>query len=196
MAPCRRGWRERLLWNFPDAGTVRLVGSGQFQGSVLVGEPGSMTTVTLPGVNGRLFTVGSLTHSSAGGGGQEIHAYPFNGDLPGCDDATPTPTEPTPTEPTLTEPTPTEPTPTGPTPTEPTPTEPTPTDSTPATSTGGSTGGSYGGSTDGGGELPDTGADVSADELILLGAISAALVAAGTGIVLVTRRRRATEDMR
>ncbi len=79
-------YREWLLWNFPNATSVDLAGSGQFQGSVLVGEQSSTTTVKLPGVNGRMFTTGSLTHTSAatGGGSQEFHAYPFNGDLPDC----------------------------------------------------------------------------------------------------------------
>ncbi|MCX2179952.1 choice-of-anchor A family protein [Streptomyces sp. SKN60] len=83
-------YRERLLWNIPDAATVNLAGTGQFQGSVLVGEQKSTTTVTLPGVNGRFFTTGSLTHTSSasGGGGQEFHAYPFNGELPDCGDST------------------------------------------------------------------------------------------------------------
>lgn len=78
------GYRTRLLWNFPDATAVQLVGSGQFQGSVLVGEQASRTTVTLPGTNGRFFTTGELVHTSTAGGGQEFHAYPFNGDLPDC----------------------------------------------------------------------------------------------------------------
>ncbi|MFG3489904.1 choice-of-anchor A family protein [Streptomyces sp. NPDC047972] len=80
-------YRERLLWNFPDATSVNLAGTGQFQGSFLIGNQTSSTTVTLPGINGRFFTTGSLTHTSAatGGGGQEFHAYPFNGDLPNCD---------------------------------------------------------------------------------------------------------------
>lgn len=43
-----------------------------------------MTTVTLPGMNGRFFTTGSLTHTSAQTG-VEFHAYPFDGDLPDCD---------------------------------------------------------------------------------------------------------------
>ncbi|MFE6229211.1 choice-of-anchor A family protein, partial [Streptomyces sp. NPDC057854] len=142
------GLRDRLLWNFPDATRVKFEGTAQFAGSVLIGNPASTATITMPGMNGRFFTTGNLTHASepGGGGGQEIHNYPFNGDLPACDednptsptptsptpttptptDTTPTPTEPTPTEPTPTEPTPTEPTPTEPTPTEPTPTEPTP----------------------------------------------------------------------
>ncbi|MFD9422805.1 choice-of-anchor A family protein, partial [Streptomyces sp. NPDC060054] len=78
--------RPRLLWNFPDATTVNLAGTGQFQGSVLIGNPASEATITLPGVNGRFFTTGSLTHTSSasGGGGQEFHAYPFDGDLPDC----------------------------------------------------------------------------------------------------------------
>ncbi|MFD3541294.1 choice-of-anchor A family protein [Streptomyces sp. NPDC058662] len=79
-------YRDRLLWNFPDARTADLAGTGQFQGSFLMGQPSSETTVTLPGINGRFFTTGSVTHTSAasGGGGQEFHAYPFNGDLPEC----------------------------------------------------------------------------------------------------------------
>lgn len=79
-------YRDRLLWNFPDATTVDLRGTGQFQGSVLVGDQSSMTTASVTGINGRFFTTGSLTHTSesSGGGGQEFHAYPFNGDLPAC----------------------------------------------------------------------------------------------------------------
>ncbi|MFW6695458.1 choice-of-anchor A family protein [Streptomyces sp. MAR4 CNX-425] len=78
--------RERLLWNFPDAADVSFEGTGQFQGSVLVGNQASTTAVSIPGMNGRFFTTGSLTHTSAptGGGGQEFHAYPFEGDLPEC----------------------------------------------------------------------------------------------------------------
>ncbi|MFD5618799.1 choice-of-anchor A family protein [Streptomyces yangpuensis] len=79
-------YRDRLLWNFPDATTVRLTGGGQFQGSFLMGQQSSETTITLPGINGRFFTTGSVTHGSetVGGGGQEFHAYPFDGDLPDC----------------------------------------------------------------------------------------------------------------
>ncbi|MGW7348618.1 SpaA isopeptide-forming pilin-related protein [Streptomyces sp. NPDC054854] len=85
-SPDLNTYRERLLWNFPDATTVNLTGSGQFQGSFLIGNQVSETTVTLPGINGRFFTTGSVTHGSetVGGGGQEFHAYPFTGDLPDC----------------------------------------------------------------------------------------------------------------
>ncbi|KAG0030118.1 hypothetical protein BGZ81_003035 [Podila clonocystis] len=76
--------RDRLMWNFPDATSVSLGGSGQFSGSVLVGQASSMATVSLSGMNGRFFTAGSLTHTSITSGDQEIHAYPFNGDLPTC----------------------------------------------------------------------------------------------------------------
>ncbi|WP_225995111.1 choice-of-anchor A family protein [Streptomyces arboris] len=133
------GLRERLLWNFPDATDLTLTGPAQFQGSVLVGQPASTTTLTMSGTNGRFYTAGSLTHTSSGpSGGQEIHAYPFDGDLPTCGpdpSPTPTPTDPTPTPtPTPTDPTPT-PTPTDPTPTPtdptPTPTDPTPTPTDP-----------------------------------------------------------------
>ncbi|MFD8753274.1 choice-of-anchor A family protein, partial [Kitasatospora sp. NPDC059577] len=84
--------RERLLWNFPTATSVTLTGSGQFQGSVLVGNPASSTTVNLPGTAGRFFTTGSLLHNSGSGmTGTEFHAYPFNGNLPDCGNA-PAPT--------------------------------------------------------------------------------------------------------
>ncbi|WP_372411498.1 choice-of-anchor A family protein [Streptomyces luteireticuli] len=88
--------RERLLWNIPDATQVELKGTGQFQGSFLIGTPSSGTTVSLPGINGRFFTTGSLTHTSAatGGGGQEFHNYPFNGDLPDCGTTPPPPPPP------------------------------------------------------------------------------------------------------
>ncbi|MFJ5549478.1 choice-of-anchor A family protein [Streptomyces sp. NPDC093225] len=78
-------YRDRLLWNFPDATTVNLTGTGQFQGSVLIGQGSSQATVSLPGMNGRFFTAGGLTHTSATSG-VEFHAYPFNGDLPACGD--------------------------------------------------------------------------------------------------------------
>ncbi|WP_055601464.1 choice-of-anchor A family protein, partial [Streptomyces aureus] len=88
------GLRERVLWNFPDATTVKFEGTAQFAGSVLIGNQAGTTTITMPGMNGRFFTTGNLTHASetTGGGGQEIHAYPFNGDLPSCAGGTPTPT--------------------------------------------------------------------------------------------------------
>ncbi|MFE3171321.1 choice-of-anchor A family protein [Amycolatopsis sp. NPDC059090] len=93
--------REKLLWNFPDASKVKIAGQAQFQGSVLVGNPSSDTTVTASGTNGRFFTAGNLLHTSEGAaGGQEFHAYPFNGDLPDC--AAPTTTPTTPTTPTST----------------------------------------------------------------------------------------------
>ncbi|MFC8124038.1 choice-of-anchor A family protein [Streptomyces sp. NPDC057302] len=78
--------RERLLWNFPDATDVEIKGTGQFQGSVLIGQDASDTTVSVPGINGRFYTAGSVTHTSSasGGGGQEFHNYPFVGDLPEC----------------------------------------------------------------------------------------------------------------
>ncbi|MFJ4271558.1 choice-of-anchor A family protein [Streptomyces coelicoflavus] len=83
-------YRERLLWNFPDATTANFVGTGQFQGSVLVGPQNSMSTVSLPGINGRFFSGGSITHTSEQSG-VEFHAYPFDGDLPDCGDEPPGP---------------------------------------------------------------------------------------------------------
>ncbi|MEU8538551.1 choice-of-anchor A family protein [Streptomyces sp. NPDC048717] len=134
------GLRERVLWNFPDAMEVTFEGGAQFAGSVLIGNPASTARVTMPGMDGRFYTSGSLLHTSQpGGGGQELHAYPFEGDLPSCAEEpvpTPTPTMPTVT-PTVPTPTPTMPTvtPTVPTPTPTmptvTPTVPTPTPTMP-----------------------------------------------------------------
>ncbi|MGP3772378.1 choice-of-anchor A family protein [Streptomyces sp. SDT5-1] len=214
--------RDRLLWNFPDASGVELAGGTQFSGSVLVGNPASTTTLTMSGVNGRFYTAGSLTHTSAagGGGGQELHAYPFDGDLPTCDESptpTPTPTHltptPTPTQTTATPtPTPTIPTPTptrttpapspsettpspGPSETTPTPT-PSPSDSTPAPSTGG---GDNGGGTGGGGDAGGYGgggghlADTGTSPgAVVIGGIAALTAALGSAAVWAARRRRVT----
>ncbi|MGW4894441.1 choice-of-anchor A family protein [Kitasatospora sp. NPDC004240] len=75
--------RPRLLWNFPTATTARILGGAQFQGSVLAGNAAGTTTVAVPGLNGRVHLAGSLIHT--GGGGYEIHNYPFDGELPECE---------------------------------------------------------------------------------------------------------------
>ncbi|MFD0344284.1 choice-of-anchor A family protein [Streptomyces sp. NPDC127117] len=191
------GLREHLLWNFPDATEIGLHGTGQFQGSVLIGQQSSTATLDMSGTNGRFYTAGSLTHTSAGqSGGQELHAYPFDGDLPTCgEEPTPTPT-PTPTDtptPTPTDtptPTPTDtPTPT-PTPTDtptPTPTHtptPTPTHSPGPKPTPTHT---WPDKPHPGGELPHTG--VRGGEWIL-GGIAATLFVAGSAATLMARRAR------
>jgi len=117
----------KLLWNFPTVTNPTITGSAQFMGSVMVGNTASTTTISEPGMNGRVYLAGNLLHT--GSGGYEIHAYPFNGDMPDCA-ATPTPTPTTTTATPTPTPTPTTPTPTPTTPT-PTPTTPTPTPTTP-----------------------------------------------------------------
>ncbi|MFJ4968499.1 choice-of-anchor A family protein [Streptomyces sp. NPDC088755] len=195
------GLGRRLLWNFPDATDLTLSGPAQFQGSVLVGRPTSTTRLSMSGTNGRFYTAGSLTHTSFGAsGGQELHAYPFDGDLPACAlDPTPTPTEPTPapTEPT---PTPTGPTPTPtypspaptdatPAPTEPTPdpTEPTPAPTEPTPDPTDTPTWRPSPSPSHPDELPDTG---SRGGEWITGSIAAALVAAGGAVLVATRRAR------
>ena len=109
----------RLLWNFPTATSPSIIGSAQFAGSVMAGNPASTTTIAPPGFNGRVYLAGNLLQQ--GTGGFEIHNYPFDGDLPDCTTPTPTATETTTTAtPTATETT-TTPTPTSTT-TTPTPT--------------------------------------------------------------------------
>lgn len=75
----------RLVWNFPVASAAGIRGSGQIPGSILVGPAASTTTITVPGTNGRVLLAGDLVHGG-GGGGEELHSYPFNGTLPPCDD--------------------------------------------------------------------------------------------------------------
>ncbi|MEU6859702.1 choice-of-anchor A family protein [Glycomyces sp. NPDC046736] len=120
-------FRDRTMWNFPDATEVNLRGTTQFNGSVLTGEQSSTTELTMSGTNGRMFLTGNLIHgnSSLPGSGQEMHNYPFNGDLPECEDVDPTSDEPTSDEPTTDEPTTDEPTTDEPTTDEPTTDEPT-----------------------------------------------------------------------
>lgn len=181
------GLRERLMWNFPDATAVGLKGTGQFQGSVLLGQRASTTTLAMSGTNGRFYTAGSLTHTSEGeSGGQELHAYPFDGDLPGCDEPSPTPTptdSPTPTPTDSPTPTPTDtptPTPTdtpGPSPSQTTPgPEPTPAPTH-----------SWPHRPHPGGELPDTG---SRGGEWVIGGIAAALLVAGSAATVLARRTR------
>lgn len=180
------GLRENLLWNFPDATDIGLRGTGQFQGSVLIGQQSSQTLLDVSGTNGRFYSAGSLTHTSAGeSGGQEMHAYPFDGDLPDCDaepSPSPTPTDsPTPTPTDSPTPSPTDtpsPTPTdtpGPSPSETTPgPRPTATHSWPHRPHPG-------------GELPNTG---SRGGEWVIGGIAAALLVAGSAATVMARRTR------
>ncbi|MEV6979103.1 choice-of-anchor A family protein [Kitasatospora sp. NPDC093806] len=126
--------RSKLMWNFPASTSPQILGSAQFQGSVMAGNPASTTTIAMPGMNGRVYLAGNLIQT--GNGGYELHSYPFDGDLPECEvTPSPTPTSPTasPTEPsptaTTTSATPTSPTPTttSAAPTSATPTTPAPT---------------------------------------------------------------------
>ncbi|MFC1429683.1 choice-of-anchor A family protein [Streptacidiphilus sp. N1-3] len=186
----------RLMWNFPTASTGRITGSAQFAGSILAGDPASTINVSVPGVNGRVYAAGNLTHEGAGG--NELHAYPFNGELPVCSTSTPTPTPtattttttPTPTA-TTTTPTPT-PTTESPTPT-PTTATPTPTSTTSSATPSESTSStpasaSASPSANGNGHLPDTGSPAW-----LFGSIAAILIALGallfTAVSRQTKRR-------
>jgi choice-of-anchor A domain-containing protein len=76
------GLRPTLLWNFPTATSATIAGSAQFQGSVLAGNPSGTTTISQPGVDGRVYLAGNLVHT--GTAGTEIHSYPFTGTLPDC----------------------------------------------------------------------------------------------------------------
>ncbi|MFB9310893.1 choice-of-anchor A domain-containing protein [Agromyces hippuratus] len=64
---------SRILWNFPAASSVALLGSSQFMGSVLA--PNASIEVTAS-TNGRMHVGGDLTYS---GVGNEHHNYPWSG---------------------------------------------------------------------------------------------------------------------
>ena len=76
------GLRPKLMWNFPTASTALITGGAQFQGSILAGNPAGVTTLSSPGMNGRVYLAGGLVQEGAGG--YELHAYDFTGDLPLC----------------------------------------------------------------------------------------------------------------
>ncbi|MFF1906808.1 choice-of-anchor A family protein [Kitasatospora sp. NPDC058218] len=206
--------RSRLMWNFPTSTNAQILGSAQFQGSVMAGNAGGTTTIAQPGMNGRVYLAGNLIQT--GNGGYEIHSYPFDGDLPDCAvTPSPTPTSPSPTSPS---PSPTSPSPTSPSPTptspSPTPTSPTPSPTSPSPTAPTSTAGTPtpsssspaptgptthptghrptghrpapGTSTGGGGELPSTGAG---NAPVVFGLAGVGLLGLGGLAVLAARRR-------
>ncbi|MCX4685334.1 choice-of-anchor A family protein [Kitasatospora purpeofusca] len=206
--------RSRLMWNFPTSTTAQILGSAQFQGSVMAGNPAGTTTISMPGMNGRVYLAGNLVQT--GSGGYEIHSYPFDGDLPDCEvtpspsptSPSPSPTSPTPTPTeTTTSPAPTSPSPTStsPAPTSPTPT-PTTSSATPTTSPSSTSAAptshgpsSHGPSSHGptghhpapshgggGGQLPATGAG---NAPVVLGLAGVGLLGLGALAVLAARRR-------
>jgi choice-of-anchor A domain-containing protein len=63
---------QNVLWNFPQATDVQVLGSSQFPGALLAGVQTSTLTLKSPGQNGRVFATGNLVH---GGTGSEIHNY-------------------------------------------------------------------------------------------------------------------------
>ncbi|MFF7988406.1 choice-of-anchor A family protein [Kitasatospora xanthocidica] len=202
--------RSKLMYNFPTATSAQILGSAQFQGSVMAGNPGGTTTIAQPGLDGRVYLAGNLIHT--GTGGYEIHSYPFDGDLPECTvtpspsptstSPSPSPTSPSPTSPSPTSPSPTSPSPTSPTPTSPTPTSPSPTSPTPSShspSAGASTSSAGPAPTShhptrqptshhpgGGGELPSTGAG---NAPVVFGLAGVGLLGLGGLAVMAARRR-------
>ncbi len=79
-------YREHIVYNFHEASAINL--SGEVDGSVLIPDPESLTTIT-GNVHGRLLTAGDVNHS---GSGVEVHNYPFAGNIPDVDE-TPFPVE-------------------------------------------------------------------------------------------------------
>jgi len=91
---------SNILWNFFEAGTVSMVGTDEWQGSILVN--GNFNFMTI-GQSGRTMIVGDVVQNK---GGSEFHNFQFNPPKPlpspECDDFVPSnPTSPVP-EPTST----------------------------------------------------------------------------------------------
>ncbi|MGW4695622.1 choice-of-anchor A family protein, partial [Kitasatospora cineracea] len=163
--------RPNLMWNFPTATNVVVEGDAQWQGSIMAGNPGSTTTLSNPGTNGRVYLAGNLLQQ--GSSGTEIHNYPFNGDLPDCSESpSPSPStsespspSPSPSESTSPSPSPSASTSESPSPSPSTSESPSPSPSSsgstsPAPSPSGSTPQPTGsGSTPAGPPLPNTGGD-------------------------------------
>ncbi|MFI5618687.1 choice-of-anchor A family protein [Streptomyces sp. NPDC051567] len=177
--------RAKLLWNFPDATTVVKKSGNAWPGSVLA--PNAAFDLGAGGpVNGSV-----IAKSLTGKGGAETHHYPFTGCLPGTPRPANTPspggTVPVATPVPSVTATPSAPGASTSASASPKPVAPgasasagpRPSGSTPAAATGG-TGGSGGG-------LALTGAGVALP-LAIGGAV---VLAAGAGMVLVARRRRA-----
>ncbi|RPE35001.1 choice-of-anchor A family protein [Kitasatospora cineracea] len=192
--------RPNLMWNFPTATNVVVEGDAQWQGSIMAGNPGSTTTLSNPGTNGRVYLAGNLLQQ--GSAGTEIHNYPFNGDLPDCSESpspSPSPSDstspspsPSPSESTSPSPSPSPSTSESPSPSPSESESPGPSPSSsgstsPAPSPSGSTPQPTGsGSTPAGPPLPNTGGDS-----LVAPAAGAAAVLLGLGGAVIALARRA-----
>ncbi|MFJ5877132.1 choice-of-anchor A family protein [Streptomyces sp. NPDC093088] len=188
---------SRILYNFEASPSLTLGGGGNFMGSILA--PAASADLTAS-TNGRVYVGGDLrTHGS----GNETHNYPWNGSstfsckpTPGGPGTTPTPT-PTSTrpgtEPSAPAPSTAPPTGEGTTPAAPGTTAPgtsgpsaPPTEDASAPAAPGTTAPSPSATGTGDGSLATTGAQFTPYAVA-----AGVLAAAGAGILLLTRRRRA-----
>lgn len=173
--------RAKLLWNFPDATKIAKNSGNAWPGSVLAPDAAFDLGSGGP-VNGSV-----IAKSLTGTGGAETHHHPFTGCLPGNPVPVVNPPEPgtTPSGSVPASPG----TPTGPATPKPGPPggsgSPSPSGSAPVNVTGGASGASATGGSGGGLALTGAGAGVP---LAIGGTV---ILAAGTGMVLVARRRRA-----
>ncbi len=68
----------QVLWNFPDAAQLTISATDGVKGSLLMGNPNSVTTFSSPnGHRGRLVSCGNVNHE----GGGTFFNYPFTGDF-------------------------------------------------------------------------------------------------------------------
>ncbi|MEU5388829.1 choice-of-anchor A family protein [Kitasatospora cineracea] len=197
--------QPRLMWNIPNAADATITGGAQFQGSVMSGNPDGTVTLSSPGTNGRVYLAGNLLQTAPAGSttGTELHAYPFDGDLPVCTSPSPSPSpsdstspspSPSPSESTSPSPSPSASTSESPSPSPSTSESPSPSPSpsssgstSPAPSPSGSTPQPTGsGSTPAGPPLPNTGGDS-----LVAPAAGAAAVLLGLGGAVIALARRA-----
>jgi choice-of-anchor A domain-containing protein len=71
-------WAPRIVWNFPEATSLKVAGGSQTVGSILVPQEKSKV-VQSTNTNGRLWVGGDLTFGGNGGSGLEHHNYPWIG---------------------------------------------------------------------------------------------------------------------
>ncbi|MEW1906649.1 choice-of-anchor A family protein [Streptomyces sp. NPDC086147] len=189
---------SRILYNFEASPSLTLGGGGNFMGSILAPKASADLTAS---TNGRVYVGGDLrTHGS----GNETHNYPWNGSstfsckpTPGGPGTTPAPTptttvpgtEPSAPTPSATPPTGGVTTPGAPETTAPGTSEPSapPTEDASEPAVPGTTAPSPSSTDDGGGSLATTGARFTPYAVA-----AGVLGAVGAGILVLTRRRRAT----
>jgi uncharacterized repeat protein (TIGR01451 family) len=70
--------RSKILWNFPNASQVNVLGGAHIEGSILAPFRTTSLNMAAPAHNGRVIVGGDVVQDSSG---NEFHNYAFNGDF-------------------------------------------------------------------------------------------------------------------